>query len=307
MLSESQKGLLAAVTANIIFGVNTSISKSLFSGNWMSPIGYTLTRAIFGIIIFWTLSFLTGREKVAIRDLLMILFGGIIGMAVTQLTFFLALQNTTPVTMSLLNALGPIVVLLLSALLLKDPVTIKKAIGVIIGISGAALVVLKSGSSGASSNTALGISLAMVSLICNSIYLIMIRKIAVKYNPITMVKWMFLVSAIVLSPFGISGMMKQRIFSPEVTLAAFLQFGYIMVVTGIIGLLLIPTALKRTKPTIVSMCTNIQLLVTSLTSIIIGQDRFSWDKPVALILVISGVIIVTQSKAGKNSIRSANY
>jgi len=307
MLNENQKGLLAAITANVIFGINTSISKSLFNGNWMTPIGYTYSRLIFGLVVFWILGLFKEKEKIVPGDLLIIMIGGFLGIAGAQITFFSALQYTTPVTMSLLSALGPIIVLLLSALFLKDPVSLKKAIGVIFGISGAALVVLKNGSSGASSNSALGISLAFASLMCNSTYLIMIRKVAGKYNLLTLMKWMFLVSAIILTPFGITDLPKQRVFTSEVTMAAIFQFVYILVLTNVIGLLLIPFALKRIKATSVSMCANLQLLTASLVATLVGQDYFSWDKLVAMILIISGVFIVTQSKSGKNSIIAANH
>jgi len=299
MLNENRKGYIAAITANVIFGINISVTKSLFTENWMTPMGYSVTRLFFGLIVFWTLSFFAGREKTAPRDLLIIIAGGFIGMAVTQLSFFIALQHTTPVIISLISALGPIVVLLLSALFLKDPVTKKKAIGVIIGISGAALVVFKTGSSGASSSSILGIALALVSITGNSFYLIIIRRIAGKYNPLTLMKWMYLTATIVLAPVGISEVSKQRVFSSEATLLAVLQVGYILIFTGIIGLLLIPTALKRIKATSVSMCANFQPLVASMAAILIGQDNFTWDKLIALVLIVSGVFIITQRKPGE--------
>ena len=56
-------------------------------------------------------------------------------------------------------------------------------------------------------------------------------------------------------------------------------------------------ALKRIRPTTVSMYNNIQPIVASIIAIIIGQDVFSWDKPIAACLVFAGVYLVTQSKS----------
>jgi drug/metabolite transporter (DMT)-like permease len=44
------------------------------------------------------------------------------------------------------------------------------------------------------------------------------------------------------------------------------------------------------------MYINLQPVVASTVSIIAGQDTFSWDKPLALIFIIAGVCIVTQTK-----------
>lgn len=41
----------------------------------------------------------------------------------------------------------------------------------------------------------------------------------------------------------------------------------------------------------------LQPIIASIIAILIGQDVFSWDKPIAALLVFTGVYLVTQSKA----------
>ena len=45
------------------------------------------------------------------------------------------------------------------------------------------------------------------------------------------------------------------------------------------------------------MYSNLQPIVTAALAIAIGQDVFTWNKPVALLLVIFGVFLVTTSKS----------
>ena len=66
--------------------------------------------------------------------------------------------------------------------------------------------------------------------------------------------------------------------------------------TGI-AYFLVPMALKRIRPTTVSMYNNVQPIVASIIAILIGQDTLSWDKPIAACLVFTGVYLVTQSKS----------
>ena len=64
-----------------------------------------------------------------------------------------------------------------------------------------------------------------------------------------------------------------------------------------IAYLFIPIALKRIRPTTISMYNYAQPLVAATLAILMGQDKLTWDKPVATLLVFTGVYLVTQSKA----------
>jgi drug/metabolite transporter (DMT)-like permease len=297
MVKEEIKGHVAAITTNVIFGLNIPITKSLLSG-WMSPMGYTLTRMIFGMCMFWIISLFQKKEKVIMKDLIMIFLCGLLGLVATQVTFAVGLRYTTPVTYSLILALSPIIVLLLSALFLKEPITKFKTIGVIIGIVGASIIILR-GSNNGSANTLFGILITVLSVSCYAGYIILTRKISAKYSPVTMMKWMFLLSVIILLPFGYSELPEQRIYSSDVTVTAISELGFALLFSSIIAFFLMPVALKRIKATTASIYVNLQPLVASSVAIIIGQDIFSWDKVLALLLVISGVYLVNQSAITK--------
>jgi drug/metabolite transporter (DMT)-like permease len=251
--------------------------------------------------MYWIISFFIPKEKITPRDLGIILTAGFLGMVVTQISFTVGISFTTPVTMSLIGALGPITVLLLSAILLAETLSIKNTIGVILGISGAVIIVLHNGSGGVFSNNILGILLAMVSVIAQAVYYIIIRKIAGKYLPVTMMKWMFLLGFIFLSPLGIPELPKQRIFTSEVTLLPIIQLGFGLFFACALAVFLLPVALKHIKATTASMYTNLQPLVASSAAIIVGQDVLTWDKPLALVLIVSGVLIITQNKSPKKN------
>lgn len=302
---ENLKGHLAAFTANAIFGLNLNVSKSLLGSLWMTPLGFTYTRMFFGVLIFTVLSFFTAKEKINRRDLLFMAAGGITGMAFAQLAFSVGIRFVSPVTWSFIATLSPIMVLLLSALFLKDVISPKKILGVLIGISGAVILVLqgRSGEEGAS-NSILGICIALFSVASYAFYLIIIRKSSIKYAPITMMKWMFLFAFMFLSPFCIPELPKQRLFTSEVTVLPVLQLGYSIVFSSVIAFSLMSVAIKRIKATTASMYMNVQPLAASTAAIIIGQDVFSWDKPLVLLLIFVGVFIVTRSDSNPKQLKA---
>jgi len=302
MASEKLKGHLAAIITNVIFGLNINVAKSLFASSWMTPLGFTVTRISFAFVTFWILSLFTAREKTARRDLPILAVCGLLGLVITQVSFTVGLHLITPVTSSLIGALNPIIILLLSALFLSESISPKKAIGVIIGMSGAILMVLHKRSDTASSNSIIGIGIALLSGISYSAYFVIIRKIVGKYSSITIMKWMFLLAFILLLPFGIPELPKQRLFSREASLLPILLLGFSVFLSGILALFLLPVALKRIKATTASIYINLQPLTASAAAIIIGQDTLTWDKPMALILIVTGVLIVTQSKTSEISV-----
>jgi len=300
MISDNLKGHLAAITTNVIFGLNISLTKALIVQSWIAPLGWTMTRMLFGFVMFWAFSFIVPSEKINFRDLLTLFACGILGLVVPQLSFFFGLLYISPVLSSLIPALNPIFVLLLSAVFLSDPVSLRKTIGVIIGMSGAALAVLQYGNGSTSINYFWGIGGLLLSVISNSSYLIIMRKIAVKYMPITIMKWMFLGAVIVLSPFGIPDLPGQRLYTPEVTLLPIVMVVFSLFLSVLLALIMMPVALRRIKATTVSMYANLQPLAASTAAIIVGQDVLSWDKPLALILIVLGVFIVTRSQSPVN-------
>lgn len=296
MQKEEIKGHLAAITTNVIFGLNIPITKSLLS-SWMTPMGYTLTRMIFGMCMFWIIGLFQKKEKVIFKDLMMIFLCGLMGLVATQVTFAVGLRYTTPVTYSLILALSPIIVLILSTVFLKESVTRKKLFGIILGITGAAIIILQSGNGVAGNNTIFGIIIAIISVTCYAGYIILTRKISAKYSPVTMMKWMFLLSVIILLPFGFSELPEQRAYSSETSITAISELLFALIFSSIIAFFLMPVALKRIKATTASVYINLQPLVASTVAILVGQDLFSWDKVLAAVLIIAGVYMVTQNKS----------
>lgn len=295
-MQEKYKGHIAVLTANVIFGLHIPVSKALVS-SWMTPLGYMLLRILFASIIFWGVSLFQPKEKVKPKDLLLIAVGGLFGFTIAQYTFALALNYTTPVTVSLIIALSPVVVMLLAALFLKEKITRNKIIGVVLAIVRAALLILCNANGGGGSNNMAGILILLLNITCYSIYLIITRKISSRYSSVTLMKWTFLTNLIIVLPIGYSELLAQRIFTTGGFHEGWWLLAYVLLISTVVGYFLMPVGLKRLKATTVSIYMNMQPVVASVVAIIIGQDLFSWDKPVAALLVITGVYFVTLNKS----------
>lgn len=293
-MKEKQQGLIAILSANVIFGLNIPVTKALMA-QWMTPWGYTMTRLLFGALIFWGIGCFFKMEKVEKRDLLILLIGGLLGFLGTQIAFAQALKYTTPVIFSLLMALAPVSVLLLAAIFLQESVPRRKILGILMSVSGAALIIILGRNDGAqASNHFLGILYAIACVLLYSGYLILTRTISIRYQPLTIAKWMFLFSALAILPFSFSELPKQEIYSAGTTVTAAALLSFSVLFSSTLAFFLMPVALKRLEAGTVSIFMNLQPIVASGVAISVGQDVFTVDKVVATLLVLTGVYIVTR-------------
>ena len=299
MHKENQQGLLAILGANIIFGLNIPVTKALVA-QWMTPIGYTTIRMFFGTLVFWAASLLMRSEKVHRNDLVLMFIGGLMGFLGTQFLFSLSLEYTSPVVFSLIMALTPAVVLLLSAMILREAIPARKITGIILGISGAALIILlgKSNSENGA-HGALGILFAFLCVLCYSGYLVLTRRISVKYQPVTVAKWMFLVSAVAVFPFSTTVLNEQAMFTESTALLPYVLLAFALLFSTTLAFFLMPFALKRLEASVVSIFMNLQPIIASVVAMVVGQDSLTWDKPLAAILVLAGVYFVSTERLSK--------
>jgi drug/metabolite transporter (DMT)-like permease len=223
----------------------------------------------------------------------------LLGITVNQTFFIFGLERTSPIDAGLIATLNPLLVMLIAAAVLKEPITWKKACGVFVGACGALLIIWHSAVSGAGDKegSLSGNLFCLLSVISYCVYLVISRPIARRYSPVTLMKWMFLFATVMLFPFGAGDMLDAPVFSSVGTWGALLDLLYVLVGATFLAYLFIPVALKRIRPTTISMYNYLQPIVAGVAAIIIGQSVLTWDKPVATVLIFAGVYLVTRSKS----------
>lgn len=289
------EGHSAVLLANVIFGLGVPVTKLLLD-EWVSTMAYMATRCMGAAAIFWLISLFMPRERVERRDLLVIMGGGLLGFVVSQTLTAWALHFTTPVYFSIIATLTPVATMVCAALLIGERLSLRGALGVAIGVVGALLMVMVGWQVGSGMNDLLGIGLAVLSLLTWAVYLIITRKVSVKYTAVTQMKWVFLVSTLAVLPFSWTDLQASRLYSSQWAWSGVAEMAFIVVFATVAGFFAIPFALRYLKTTTVSVYTNLQPVVASFVAIAIGQDLLSWDKPVSLALVLLSAWIVTNSQ-----------
>ena len=138
-----------------------------------------------------------------------------------------------------------------------------------IGASGALLIIFQSSAINTdSSGNWIGNLLCIVNVITYAIYLVITRPISQRYSAITLMKWMFLFSALISFPPGISDLPEAKVFGTESNPFVILKLSYIVIMATGIAYFLVPMALKRIRPTTASMYNNLQPIIASIIAIL---------------------------------------
>ena len=291
-------GHLACFTAYAIFGVNIVVCKDLTSGGAISPLAIFTIRSLGAGALFWLLSLFTPQEKVDKRDYLKILAASFLGFFLTQLTFLKAIPDITPMHCSIISALTPIYTMFIAAVVLKEPITLKKGGGVLLSLCGILFLIMNNAHSGGAAESKLqGILLMILNGLSFALYLGIFRPVIIKYSVVTFMKWIFLFSVMMSLPFSFREVFSFNwIHIPKVQL---LELGFLVLLATFVCYFLIPVGQKRIRPTLVSMYSYVQPIIATVISICIGMDTVIWQKVLAAAMVFAGVFVVSRSRAAK--------
>jgi drug/metabolite transporter (DMT)-like permease len=296
-MKQTYIGHIAIFVVNLIFGINTPITKSiLLSSLHIDALALTYLRFIGATIIFWLASVLFKIPKASKKDIPLLLLASLFGVVLNQTSFVYGLSMTSPVDASIVVSLTPIVTMIFSAIFVKEPITFKKVLGVLVGCSGALILILSSANSGANSSWQ-GNLICFVSCLSYGLYLTAFKPLIQRNHPITLMKWMFFFGTILSTPFTFSHL--STIDCTQLTWEVSLKIVYVIFGATFLTYLLIPIGQTRIRPTTLSMYNYLQPIVTTVLSVIMGLGVFGFKQSIATALVFLGVYIVTQSKTRK--------
>ena len=290
MMSSKKIAFLLAFLSSVIYGLSFTIAKDVMP-LYVKPFGFILLRIIGATILFWLIGFFIKKEKIILNDYPRIFLASIFGMALNMLTFFKGLSMTTPINASVIMVITPIIVLTFSAFLLKEKATKRKLSGIFIGMLGAILLIVYGNEIGVSSDAVLGNVLIFINATSYALYLILVKNLTLKYHPLTLAKWLYLFGLILVLPFGIQEF--KQIDWAEIPIDGLLRISYVVVFTTFFAYLFNLFAIKKLKPTTISIFIYLQPVFATTYALIVGSDVLNEIKILATILIFIGVYLVS--------------
>lgn len=299
-MSKRTLALVAATIVSIIYGMTFTIAKDVMP-KYVDAYGFIILRVGGATILFW-MAWLLSRntkeirdEKIDKKDFPRIIWAAFFGVALNMLSFFKGLSLTSPISASVLMVSTPIIVLILSAIILKEKMQKRMMFGIFLGLIGTAFLILYGKSSGNATNPTLGNLLVFINAVSYGLYLILVKKLMQKYNPFNFAKWIYLIGFIMVIPFGWSEF--QAVNWISMPMDIYWKIGFVVVFSTFGTYMLNLLSMRELKPTTVAVFIYLQPFFATIFAISLGKDELSLVKIISAILIFTGVYLVTQKKA----------
>ena len=298
---DNKKPLLAHLSmflACAFWGLMAPVGKDAMT-HGLTGIHMVTFRVAGAAILFWFASLFVKKENPPLRDILLLGLAGLFGLVLNQCCYTIGLSITSPINSSIVTTSMPIFAMILSAIILKEPITAKKSGGVFMGFSGALMLILTSATADNSKvGDIRGDLLCMFAQLSFAFYLSMFNRLIKRYSVFTVNKWMFTFAALVITPFTYSDV--AAIPFASITLRTWLETAFVVVVCTFFCYILTMQAQQVLRPTVVSVYNYVQPLVAVIVSVLTGLGVFKPTHALAVLLVFFGVRFVTKSKSRKD-------
>lgn len=291
-------GHASMVGANAMWGMMSPISKYLLIGGFVTPLVITDLRIGGAMVLFWLLSLFTKKESVPAKDLVKLFFASLFAIVLNQGSFIIGVNLTSPSDASIITTSMPLWAMVLSAFILKEAITGLKLLGIGFGAAGALTLILNSanGVQTSNSDTAIyGDLLVLFAQFSYALYMVLYKNFVSRYSLVTIMKWMFTFAFICTMPFSF-----QDFVDTTWTDLGLLETGglfFIVFFATFVSYILCIVGLKRLSPTITGMYNYVQPIVACIVAILWNMDTFSVTKLLAIIMIFTGVYLVTISKS----------
>ena len=250
-------------------------------------------------LLFWMASLFAKKEDVPLKDKLLFIGAAVFGLVCNQCCYTIGLSITSPINASIVTTSMPIFAMLLAAVILKEPITGKKAMGVLMGCSGALILILTSAAHASDKvGDIRGDLLCLFAQFSFALYLSLFNPLIRRYNVFTVNKYMFSWATLMLLPFTFGHV--SDVVAKPIPLLSWLEMGYVVVVGTFFCYILTMIGQRTLRPTVVSVYNYVQPMVSVAASLLMGIGVLKPTHALAVVLVFSGVWLVTKSKSRRD-------
>ncbi|MCE2773089.1 MAG: DMT family transporter [Bacteroidetes bacterium] len=270
-----------------IYAAGFTIIKEV-TPEFVSSEGFVALRVIGATPLLW-LSGLFIKERVQRKDIGKLALLSLFGVSINQSLFVKGMSLTSPISGAIIMITSPLLVLILGNIILKEKITWLRVSGVLVGLGGAALLILSNTLQTSKSDDPLGDLFIFINALSWGLFLVLVKPMMQQYHTITVLKWVFLFGSFILIPLGFSGI--QAIDWPSLTGHTWFNIMFVVIGVTFIAYLLNIFALKTLSPSVVSAYIYLQPLMAAGIALYLGKDELTWQKVLSAVLIFAGVIM----------------
>ena len=287
------RGHLMLLGAAVLWGCNAPMIKDL-QGLGVPALVVADMRAVGAAVAFWVMSlFVGGGERVSVSMLGRLCVAGILCIVLNQVLFTVGVNYTSPIDATVISTMLPIVTMIFAAIILKESITGMKVVGIAVGAAGALTLVFGGGGSSVGGGL-VGDALCFTAQVSCALYMVIFSNTIHRYSVVTLMKWLFLFSAIIVTMVTWPSVV--AVDYASLPLKAWGEMLFIVFGGTFVSYIFFTDGQKLLRPTVASMYNYVQPIVATVLSVAMGVGTFGVGKVISMAMVFAGVYIVTHAK-----------
>jgi len=289
---KEMQGYVLITVASILWGTLGILAKLSFEYGILPETLIALRLAIsFATVSVVLALFSKGSFKVRKTDVLLFLIFGVFATALQRISYFYAVDLTTATVAAILFYTYPVFVTISASFYLKEKITSRELLAIILTFSGVALVVRIYDASSLKVNL-VGIIFGLLSSLLFTLYFMITKKLRNRYASWTLALYGDGIGLLTLTPVIFLSIPQIMIFPPQLWLLIFT----IAWIPSLLAYLLYSYALKHVKASKGSILSVMEPLSAALFSTIFIGERLENPQIVGIALALIGVVLLFRMK-----------
>jgi drug/metabolite transporter (DMT)-like permease len=295
MIERNFIGNSAAFFAAVLFGASVVATRIVVGS--IPPLSLAFLRfGQGGVILLLALLILRpGLLRVKLSDLPYLALLGAILFAIFPVTFNVGLKFTEASRGALMLATLPLWSAWLARIAKSERLIMRQVGGIILTLSGVAIVLAERGLAWKGGSWALlGDLLMLLTAVCGAIYGVLAQKLLKKYNPITVTTYAMITGTCLLIPAAFFEGLSQAITKIDLQAASLILF--LGICGGALGYFLWTFALAHLTPTQVAVYINLNPMVATILGAALLAEKLTLIFIAGFVAVLGGVLLVNWPK-----------
>jgi drug/metabolite transporter (DMT)-like permease len=250
----------------------------------VGPAGIVLARMTGGAIVFALIAWRRGVLRLDRRDIPALLGCSLIGVAANQELFVQGLSRSTATNASVLGSTIPVFTALAAIVLGREPVHARRLMGIAVAFAGCAALVGADRVSLSSDHVA-GSVMILINSLCYGTYLVVVRPLAEKYDPLGLLAWLFIMSVPMVAPLGIIELAD----TPALHASDLEFFAFLIAVPTVAAYGLVQVALRRAESSLVAAYIYLQPVLATVGAMFLLDEQPTLRTAICGAIVLFGV------------------
>jgi drug/metabolite transporter (DMT)-like permease len=279
-LSNAVSVHLILLVAQVCFASLPVVGRLAMQGS-IGPATIVLARVTGGALVFALIARQRGVLRLDRADIPAVIGCALLGVGANQELFVQGLSRSTATNASVLGSTIPVFTALAAIALGREPIRARRLAGIAIAFAGATALVGADRMSVSSGHLA-GSIMVLANSLCYGTYLVVVRPLAEKYDPMGLIAWLFIAGVPMVAPFGIV----ELAHSPPLHTGDIGFVAFLIAVPTVAAYGLVQVALRRAESSLVAAYIYLQPIITAVAAM------FLLDEQPTLRIAVCGAIVL---------------